>query len=40
MFDLRHRHDVEHLAAEQVPVLPPADQEGNVAGEPEKGGES
>jgi heme/copper-type cytochrome/quinol oxidase subunit 1 len=40
VFDLRHKHDMEHLAAENVPVLPPADDESNVAGEPEKGGES
>ena len=40
VFDLRHKHDMRHLAAENVPVLPPADDEGNVAGEPEQGGES
>ena len=40
VFDLRHRHDVEHLTLEQVPMLAPADDETTVAGEPEQGGES
>ena len=36
VFDLRHKHDVEHLAAEQLPVEAPADEEGNLAGEPDE----
>jgi hypothetical protein len=34
VFDLRHKHDSEHLADRDLPVAPPADQEGNLAGEP------
>jgi cytochrome c oxidase subunit 1 len=30
VFDLRHKHDVEHLADENLPVAPPADEEGTV----------
>ena len=38
VFDLRHKHDVEHLDDQQLPVASPADEEGNVAGEPDDGG--
>jgi hypothetical protein len=38
MFDLRHKHDAEHLSDQQLPVGPPADEAGNVAGEPGDGG--
>ena len=37
VFDLRHKHDVEHLAAEQVPLLPSAGDDGDAPGEPGEG---
>jgi hypothetical protein len=38
VFDLRHKHDAEHLREEQLPVAAPADEEGNVSGKPDGDG--
>jgi cytochrome c oxidase subunit I len=38
VFDLRHKHDAEHLTDESLPVAQPADQEGNVSGKPDGDG--
>ena len=38
VFDLRHKHDVEHLSEQHLPVSAPADEEGNVAGQPDEEG--
>jgi cytochrome c oxidase subunit 1 len=37
VFDLRHKRDAEHLAADNLPVAPPPDAEGNVGGQPGDG---